>query len=114
MADPGNQRPLPRSTTASASLGTSTSARNVSVATLSPQSSSDLPNVERVGRDSNSSLNSRVSGGIRLPITGAQPCRTNNCKFFGSAESDYYCSKCFKEQMQVGGVKSLKVQEMKR
>ncbi|XP_069695244.1 OTU domain-containing protein 7B-like isoform X3 [Periplaneta americana] len=112
--DPMTQRPLPRSTTASGSLGTSTSARNVSVATLSPQSSSDLPNVERVGRDSGSSLNSRVSGGIRLPITGAQPCRTNNCKFFGNVETDYFCSKCFKEQMQNSGVKSLKVQEMKR
>lgn len=111
--DLGGQRPLPRSTTASGSLGTSTSARNVSVATLSPQSSNDLPNVERVGRDS-ASLTSHVSGGIRLPVIGAQPCRTNNCKFFGSVESDYYCSKCYKEQVQSGVVKSLKVQEMKR
>ena len=86
----------------------------MSVATLSPQSSNDLPNVERVGSDSSNSSKSHVAGGILLPIIGAQPCRTNNCKFFGSAESDYYCSKCFKEQIQGGVVKSLKVQEMKR
>lgn len=94
-----DSRTLPQSTTTTTASGSS--ARNVSVATLSPLSSNDLTNVEQVG-------------GIRLPISGAQPCRTNNCKFFGSADSDYYCSKCFKEQGHGSAVKSLKVQEMKR
>ncbi|PSN43794.1 hypothetical protein C0J52_15509 [Blattella germanica] len=107
-SDSAGQRSLSRSTTAKGSLGSSASARNVSVATLTGQSSNDLPKVERVGRDKNSQLSSSVS----RSLLGAQPCCTKNCKFFGSAESDYYCSKCFKEQNNA--VKSLKVQEMKR
>ncbi|CAG2056619.1 unnamed protein product [Timema podura] len=80
--------------------------RNVAVATLNPQSGSDLPNVERVSRPA-SDVCSRVSGGVILPIAGTQPCRTNNCKFFGSKDSDFYCSKCFKEALH--SVTSLRV-----
>ncbi|GLG92289.1 Ubiquitin thioesterase trabid [Gryllus bimaculatus] len=87
----------------STSLGT----RNVSVATLSPQSSNELPNVERV------TAGHRTAVGVWVPCSGAYPCRTNNCKFFGNPESDYYCSKCYKEVVQPS-LKSLQVQEVKR
>nr|CAD7407275.1 unnamed protein product [Timema poppensis] len=95
----------------SAPQNTTITSRNVAVATLNPQSGSDLPNVERVSRPA-SDICSRVSGGVILPIAGTQPCRTNNCKFFGSKDSDFYCSKCFKEALH--SVTSLRVQEMKR
>nr|CAD7408376.1 unnamed protein product [Timema cristinae] len=95
----------------SAPQNTTITSRNVAVASLNPQSGSDLPNVERVSRPA-SDICSRVSGGVILPIAGTQPCRTNNCKFFGSKDSDFYCSKCFKEALH--SVTSLRVQEMKR
>lgn len=40
------------------------------------------------------------SSRMSTPFSQAQakPCRTTNCKFFGSANTNYYCSKCCQQQ----------------
>lgn len=59
----------------------------------------------------------KMYGGFKLPVSSeAKPCRTNNCKFFGCAEKDYYCSKCHKENQQalmLGSGRSMNIQEMR-
>ncbi|XP_066993922.2 OTU domain-containing protein 7B, partial [Anabrus simplex] len=75
-------------------------ARNIAVTSLSPLPGNELPNVERVNADSH------------VP-SAAKPCRTSTCKFYGNSECENYCSKCYKDLMQIG-VKSLQVQEVKR
>jgi hypothetical protein len=59
----------------------------------------------------------KMYGGFKLPVSAeAKPCRTNNCKFFGCAEKDFYCSKCHKENLQslmLGTGRSMNIQEMR-
>ena len=56
-------------------------------------SSEPLPSYASVIRieDSTPATN---SSRIATPFQDAQPCRTRDCKFFGSANTSYYCSKC--------------------
>ncbi|XP_063243760.1 OTU domain-containing protein 7B-like isoform X2 [Bacillus rossius redtenbacheri] len=99
--------PLQEQPASSAVAGT----RSVSVAMLSAQPSGDLPAVEQVSRPSSEG----VAWGVCLPIVGAQPCRSSDCRFFGSPESSFYCSKCYKERLQpAASVTSVAVREVKR
>ncbi|KAG8235343.1 hypothetical protein J437_LFUL015851 [Ladona fulva] len=48
----------------------------------------------------------RVSGGVELPIIGALHCQSMNCRFFGNADTNFYCSKCYKEMAAYGSMSS--------
>ncbi|XP_071449536.1 OTU domain-containing protein 7B-like [Hetaerina americana] len=56
------------------------------------------------GRAAKCDTNVRITGGIQLPINGAQQCRNLNCRFFGNSDTNFYCSKCYKEMTICGSM----------
>lgn len=46
------------------------------------------------------------TGGVATPFAQSQakPCRTIDCMFFGSANSNFYCSKCCQQQLKATNV----------
>ncbi|XP_046399998.1 OTU domain-containing protein 7B-like isoform X2 [Ischnura elegans] len=63
------------------------------------------PRVVSCGRAAKcDTTNIRISGGIQLPISGAQQCRSLNCRFFGNSDTNFYCSKCYNNMPVCGSM----------
>ncbi|XP_049836557.1 OTU domain-containing protein 7B-like isoform X1 [Schistocerca gregaria] len=62
----------------------------------------------------------KAGHGVELPHVekAGTPCRNNHCHFYGSPDSDHYCSRCYRENTVTGvnttAVRSLQVQEVNR